>query len=130
MQTFSEYSRVHWDYNFQNGSQLGSVWVHFLTPFYTFRSMKCDSRVSFSARTFISFYLSHEPKARVTITRLWLVVMPFICSFCIAHFTYTSMLHFHASLIQPSTSNIFTCECEHGLNAFGTHLTRCPFVNY
>jgi hypothetical protein len=31
--------------------------------------------------------------------RPWLVVRPFICSFRIAHFIFTSMLHFHFGLI-------------------------------
>jgi hypothetical protein len=58
---------------------------------------------------------------------LWLIDRPSIHSFHITHSTFTSTLHFHLSLIQPSTSSIFTCECEHGLNASGTHLTCCPF---
>ncbi len=41
--------------------------------------------------------------------------------------TLTSTLHFHLGLIQPSTSNFFTCECGHGLDASGTHLVHCPF---
>jgi hypothetical protein len=39
------------------------------------------------------------------------------------HTTFTSMLHFHLKL----TSNHFTCECGHKLNAFGIHLTHCSF---
>jgi hypothetical protein len=27
--------------------------------------------------------------------------------------------------IQPLASILITCECEHGLNAFNTHLTHC-----
>jgi hypothetical protein len=58
---------------------------------------------------------------------LWLVAKLFIHSFHIAHFTFTSKLHFCLNLIQPSTSSIFTCECGHGLDAFNTHLVRCLF---
>ncbi len=64
------------------------------------------------------------------IAGLWLVAMPFICSFCIAHFTYISMLSFHPSLIQPLASYFFTCECGHGLDAFGMHLVSLPFGGY
>jgi hypothetical protein len=58
--------------------------------------------------------------------RLWLVARPFICPFSIAHSTFTSTLHFCFGLIQPLTFSIFTCECEHELDTFGTHLTYCP----
>jgi hypothetical protein len=58
---------------------------------------------------------------------LWLVVRSSIRSFHIAHSSFTSMLRFCFGLIQPSTFSLFTCECEHGLDAFGTHLARCPF---
>jgi len=58
---------------------------------------------------------------------LWLVIMPCICSFYIAHFTFILMLCFHIGLIQPLASSLFTCECGHGLDAFGTHLVHCPF---
>jgi hypothetical protein len=40
---------------------------------------------------------------------------------------FTSTLCFCLNLIQPSTFSIFTCECGHGLNTFGTHLTWYPF---
>jgi hypothetical protein len=43
----------------------GSVRVHSLTLSYTFKSMKCDSRVSFLARNLASPYLGHKPKVRV-----------------------------------------------------------------
>jgi hypothetical protein len=59
--------------------------------------------------------------------KLWLVVRPSICLFHIAHFTFTSTLHFCLSLIQPLTSYLFTCECGHGFDAFGTHLPHCQF---
>jgi len=58
---------------------------------------------------------------------LWLIVKPSICSFHIAHSIFTSSLHFHFSLIQPSTYNLLMCECGHGLDASSTHLTRCLF---
>jgi len=44
------------DSNSQSGSPLGSVWAHSCTPSYTPVSMKCDSRVSFSVRTFVNPY--------------------------------------------------------------------------
>ncbi len=58
---------------------------------------------------------------------LWLIVRPSIYSFHIAHSTFTSALHFHLGFIQLLTSNIFICECGHGLDASGTHLVCCPF---
>jgi hypothetical protein len=51
---FSKDSRVHWNYNSQSGSPLGSVCTHSLTPSYILVSMKCDSWVSLSACTFAS----------------------------------------------------------------------------
>jgi hypothetical protein len=59
-------------------------------------------------------------------TGLRLIAKPSICSFHITHFIFTSMLCCYCGLIQPLTFNLFTCECEHGLNTFGTH-PRCPF---
>jgi hypothetical protein len=56
---------------------------------------------------------------------LWMVVRPFIHSFCIVHFIFISMLHFRFSLIQHSTFSLLMCECGHRLDAFGTHLTCC-----
>jgi hypothetical protein len=58
---------------------------------------------------------------------LWLIVRPSIYSFCIAHSTFTLVLCFRLDLIQLLESNFLTCECGHGLDAFGTHLARCPF---
>jgi hypothetical protein len=58
---------------------------------------------------------------------LWVIIKLSICSFHIAHFTFISTSHFCLNLIQPSAVNFFTCECGHGLNAFGMHLTRCLF---
>jgi len=45
------------------------------------------------------------------------VAKPFICSFHIAHSIFTSVLCFHLGLVQPSTSNLLMCECEHRLDA-------------
>ncbi len=59
--------------------------------------------------------------------RLWLIVRPPICSFRISHFTFTLTLHFHFNFIQLSTFNFLTCECGHGLDAFGRHLACCLF---
>jgi hypothetical protein len=52
---------------------------------------------------------------------LWLFARPFIGSFCIAHSTFTLVLHFHFSLIQPLACSLFMCECGHKLDAFGMH---------
>jgi hypothetical protein len=60
----------HNNFNSQNGSSIGSVGVHSLTLSYTLRSMKCDSRTSFVARTFASPWIGHKPKARVA--TLWM----------------------------------------------------------
>ncbi len=60
---------------------------------------------------------------------LWLVAKPFICSFCITHFTLTLALCFHLGLIQPSTFNLLMCECGHGLDTSSTHLIRYLFGN-
>jgi hypothetical protein len=56
-----------------------------------------------------------------------LIVRPYIHAFHIAHFTFTSTLHFCFNLIQTSASSLFTCECGHGLNTSNTHLTSCLF---
>jgi hypothetical protein len=40
---------------------------------------------------------------------LWLVIRPYICSFYITHFTFTSALCFRFNLNQPSASNLLTC---------------------
>jgi len=34
------------------------------------------------------------------------------------------MLHFHLNLSQPLAFNLLTCECGHGLNTYGTHLSH------
>jgi hypothetical protein len=49
------------------GIQLG-VWrfnLHTLAYFHILGSMKCDSRGSFLAHTFVNLCFSHEPKAKV-----------------------------------------------------------------
>jgi hypothetical protein len=48
-------------------------------------------------------------------------------SVCLAHFIFTSALHFYLGLIQPLTFSLLTCECGHGLDASNMHLTHCPF---
>jgi hypothetical protein len=58
-------SRVATDSNSQNGSSLGSVRVHSLTPFFTPKSMRCDSQISLLARNLASPCFSREPKVRV-----------------------------------------------------------------
>jgi hypothetical protein len=60
-------------------------------------------------------------------SRLWLVVRLFFYLFHIVHSTFISTLCFYLGLIQPLTSNLFTCECGHKLDTFGTHLSCCPF---
>jgi hypothetical protein len=40
---------------------------------------------------------------------------------------FTATLCFCLNLIQPSTSNLLTCECGYGLDTFDTHLTCCLF---
>jgi hypothetical protein len=59
--------------------------------------------------------------------RLWLIVRPSLYLFHIAHSTFTSTLRFCLGLIQLLTSSLFTCECEHRLDAFDMHLIRCSF---
>jgi len=84
------------------------------------RSILKDDYISSAFKTHIPFCLSK-------VVGLWLVVRPFICSFCIIHFIFSSILHFCFNLIQPSTSNLFTYECGHGLDASSMHLTHCLF---
>jgi hypothetical protein len=50
---------------------LGMWGVHSLTLSYTVGNMKCDSRASLLACTFVSPCLSHKPKARVTTCLGW-----------------------------------------------------------
>jgi hypothetical protein len=84
------------------------------------KSILEDDSISLASKTHICFYSNKG-------ARLWLVVRPSIHLFCITHFTFTSALCFRLDLIQLSASILFTCECEHGLDAFGTQLARCPF---
>ncbi len=76
--------------------------------------------ISLTCKAYISFCLGKG-------IGLWLVVRPYICSFCIAHSIFTWMLHFCLNLIQPSTFSFFTCECRHGLDASSVHLVHCLF---
>jgi hypothetical protein len=78
-----------------------------------------DDSISSTFRAHIHFCLGKG-------TGLWLMVKPSIYSFHIAHSTFTLELCCHFGLIQPSTFNLFTCECGHGLNTYGTHV-KCPF---
>jgi hypothetical protein len=81
--------------------------------------LKNDS-ISSTSKTHIRFCLGKA-------TGLGLVVKPSIHSFHITHFAFTSTLHFRFGVIKPSTFNLFTCECEHGLDISSTHLACCPF---
>jgi hypothetical protein len=84
------------------------------------RSLLKDDSISLTFKTHICFCLNKG-------VGLWLVAKPFICSFHIAHSIFTSVLHFCFGLIQLSTCSLFTCECEHGLDASDTHLICCLF---
>jgi hypothetical protein len=57
--------KVHWESNSQSEK------VHSFTFSYIFVSMKCDSRVSLLARTFVNPCLGREPKVKVATTFLW-----------------------------------------------------------
>jgi hypothetical protein len=59
--------------------------------------------------------------------RLWLIIKPSMHPFHIAHFIFTSTLHFRRSLVQPLASSLFMCENEHELNKSSTHLACCLF---
>ncbi len=80
------------------------------------KSILEDDSISSTSKTCIHFCLGKG-------VGLWLVVRPYVCSFHIAHSIFTSGLFFCFNLIQLSASN----ECGHRLDAFGTHLVRCPF---
>jgi len=86
------------------------------------RSILEDDSISLVSKTHIHFCSGRG-------AGLWLVIMPSICSFRIAHYIFTSMLRFHLGLIQPSTSNLLTCECGHELDTCNMHLTCCLFGN-
>jgi hypothetical protein len=84
------------------------------------RSILEDDSISLASKTCICFCLGKG-------ARLWLIVKPSIYSFRIAHFIFTLALFFHLGLIQPLTFSLFMCECGHGLDTFGMHLTCCLF---
>jgi hypothetical protein len=86
----------------------------------SFKSILEDDSIFSSFKARICSYLRKG-------ARLWLIVRPSICSFHITHFIFTFTLRFCFNLIQPSTFSLFTCECGHGLNTFGTHLACCLF---
>jgi hypothetical protein len=86
----------------------------------SFRSILEDDSISSTFKTHICFCLGKG-------VRLWLIVRSSIHSFRIAHSTFILVLHFCFNLIRPSPSSLFTCECEHELDASNMHLTRCPF---
>jgi hypothetical protein len=65
LQSPSENSGIHWDFNSQNGSLVGSVRVDSLTFFCNPGSMRCDSQASLLARNLASPCLGRKPKARV-----------------------------------------------------------------
>ncbi len=69
----------------------------------SFRYILEDDSISLGSKTHIHFCSGRG-------VGLWLVIMPSICSFHIAHSIFTSTLRFHLGLIQPSTSNLLTCE--------------------
>jgi hypothetical protein len=91
--------------------------IHYDTSFKSI--LEVDS-ISSTPRAYIRSWSSKG-------ARLWSISRPFIYSFCIGHSTFTLALRFRLSLIQPSASSFFMCECGHGLDAFGTHLTCCLF---
>jgi hypothetical protein len=86
----------------------------------SFRSILYDDSIFSTSKTRIRFYSCKG-------ARLCLIVRPSICLFCIARFTFISVLRFHFDLIQPSPSIFFTCECGHMLNTCSMHLACCPF---
>jgi len=87
--------------------------------------------------TSLKFILEHDSISSTSRARihfcsikgvgLWLVVKAFIHSFHITHSIFTLTLRFCFELIQPLAFNLITCECGHGLDTFGTHLTCWPF---
>jgi hypothetical protein len=79
-----------------------------------------DDSISSTSRTHIHSCLGKG-------AGLWSIARPSIHSFFIAHSIFISTLCFHFDLIQPLTSSLLTCECEHKLDAFGAHLILCTF---
>jgi hypothetical protein len=86
----------------------------------SFRFILEDNSISLASKAYICSCLGKG-------TRLWLVVKPSICLFHIAHFMFALTLCFYLGSIRPSTSSLFACECEHGLDASGMHLVRYLF---
>ncbi len=79
-----------------------------------------DDSISSTSKAHIYFCLNKK-------VGLQLIIRPSIHLFHITHSTFTSKLCFRLNLIQPSTSSLFMCECQHGLNTSGMHLACCPF---
>ncbi len=86
----------------------------------SFRSILEDNSISLISTAHICSYL-------IKWVRLWLIARPSICSFHIAHFTFTLALCFCFGLIQPLAFSLFPCECGHGLSVSSMHLAQCPF---
>jgi hypothetical protein len=99
------------------GLQTSLMYIHHNT---SIRSILEDDSIFSTSRTRICSYSGKG-------VGLWLVAKQSIHLFCITHSTFTLTLHFCFSLIQLSTFSFLTCECGHELDAFGTHLVRCPF---
>jgi hypothetical protein len=86
----------------------------------SFKFILKDDSISSTFRTYICFCSGKR-------VGLYLIVRPSIHLFCIAHFTFTSMMHFCLGLIQPLTFNLFMCECGQRLNTSRMHLAHCLF---
>ncbi len=99
------------------GLQASLMHIHHDT---SLKSLLEDDSISSTSKVHICYCSSRG-------VGLWLIVRPSIRSFHITHSAFFSMLCFHFDLIYPSTSSLFTCECGHRLDAFGTHLVHCPF---
>jgi hypothetical protein len=107
LQLLSKYSGVHWDFNSQCGSLLGSVWVHSLTPSYILGSMKCDSWASLLAYTFASPCLGLELKARVvTYACLWIISFT---NFVLMYAQKCHNLHTYSSSLHMNPNNVYMC---------------------
>jgi hypothetical protein len=86
----------------------------------SFKSILKDDSISFTSKAYIC-------SCSIKKVGLYLIVKPSIHLFCIAHFTFTSMMYFCLGLIQPSTFNFFMCECGQGLDTSSMHLAHCLF---
>ncbi len=110
--------------SFDNLTIIGTLGLHafFMDVHHdtSFRSILEDDSISSTSKARIRSCSSKG-------VRLWLIVRLSISSFHITHFTFTSTLCFCFGLIQPLASSILMCECGHWLDAFGMHLTCCPF---